>query len=187
MDVIYALVIWRLFMLLPRPNESSSQYETVASMLVANWDILLIILLATLITVVFWLQNNELFGYLESTDSIHTGLAIFQLLFLLFFLYVIGSGLRIKATADSRAIESLAATMVGIISYASWYYAFRRRGLVSKSVSTEKAEAILQRNLAEPITAAITIPAAFIGPFFWELSWFFYPLLKYWLNRRKMK
>jgi uncharacterized membrane protein len=186
MDVVYALVIWRLFMLLPRPAIESTEYKSVAAMLGANWELFIAILLATLITIVFWLQNNELFGYLEATDSVHTGLAIFQLLFLLFFLYAIASGLRFEAAPDARVVESIAAMLLGIISYASWYYAFRKRNLISSEVSKKKAEVILQRNLAEPITAAITIPAAFIGPIFWEISWFIYPLLRYWLKRRQL-
>jgi uncharacterized membrane protein len=186
MDVVYALVIWRLFMLLPRPAIESTEYKSVAAMLGANWELFIVILLATLITIVFWLQNNELFGYLEATDSVHTGLAIFQLLFLLFFLYAIASGLRFEAAPDARVVESIAAMLLGIISYASWYYAFRKRNLISSEVSKKKAEVILQRNLAEPITAAITIPAAFIGPIFWEISWFIYPLLRYWLKRRQL-
>jgi uncharacterized membrane protein len=183
MDVVYALVIWRLFMLLPRPAIESTEYKSVAAMLGANWELFIVILLATLITIVFWLQNNELFGYLEATDSVHTGLAIFQLLFLLFFLYAIASGLRFEATPDARVVESIAAMLLGIISYASWYYAFRKGNLISSEINKKKAEAILQRNLAEPITAAITIPAAFIGPVFWEVSWFIYPLLRDWLRR----
>jgi uncharacterized membrane protein len=186
MDVVYALVIWRLFMLLPRPAIESTEYKSVAAMLGANWELFIVILLATLITIVFWLQNNELFGYLEATDSVHTGLAIFQLLFLLFFLYAIASGLRFEATPDARVVESIAAMLLGIISYASWYYAFRKGNLISSEISKKKAEVILQRNLAEPITAAITIPAAFIGPIFWEISWFIYPLLRYWLKRRQL-
>ena len=185
MDVVYALVIWRLFMLLPRPAIESEEYSSVAAMLGANWEVFIVILLATLITIVFWLQNNELFGYLEATDSVHTGLAIFQLLFLLFFLYAIASGLRFEATPDARVVESIAAMLLGIISYATWYYAFRKRNLISSEISKKKAEAILQRNLAEPITAAITIPAAFIGPVFWEVSWFIYPLLRFWFHSRK--
>jgi hypothetical protein len=33
------------------------------------------------------------------------------------------------------------------------------------------------RILAEPITAIVTIPVAFVGPIFWEISWLSYPLL----------
>ena len=183
MDVVYALVIWRLFMLLPRPAIDGIEYESVTSMLGANWKIFVVILLATLITIVFWLQNNELFGYLEATDNVHTGLAIFQLLFILLFLYAIASGLRFEASPDARVVESVAAMLLGIISYATWYYAFKMRDLLSKEIDRKKANAILQRNLAEPITAAITIPAAFVGSVFWEISWFIYPLLRYWLRR----
>lgn len=81
-------------------------------------------------------------------------------------------------------MESVAAMLLGVNSYAAWYYAFRKRDFVAKDISREKAEAILRRNLAEPITAVITIPAAFIGPIFWEVSWLIYPVLRYLLRQR---
>ena len=102
MDVVYALVIWRLFMILPRPEEGEGGTTTVLDLIINEWDIFVIVLLGLVIVIIFWLQNNSLFGYLKVTDRIHTAIAIFQLFFLLFFLYSIGAGLRLGAGADSR-------------------------------------------------------------------------------------
>ena len=144
-----------------------------------NWDTFLIVLLGLVIVIIFWLQNNALFGYLKATDRIHTAIAIFQLFFLLFFLYSIGTGLRLGAAADSRMLESFAALLLAISAYLGWYYAYRKGDLVSDDVPAEKSEELLKQNLAEPITALITMPFAFVGPIAWELSWFLYPFIRW--------
>jgi uncharacterized membrane protein len=183
MDVVYALVIWRLFMILPRQEEGEGGTNTVLDLFLNNWDTFVIVLLALVIVIIFWLQNNSLFAYLKVTDRIHTAITIFQLFFLLFFLYSIGSGLRLGAGADSRILESFAALLLGVSAYLGWYYAYRKGNLVSNDVPTNKSEELLKRNLAEPITALCTIPFAFVGPWAWELSWFLYPLIRWAFGR----
>ncbi|WP_455200819.1 TMEM175 family protein [Kaarinaea lacus] len=186
MDVVYGIVIWRLFMLLPRPlEENVGQWETVTDMMLSEWGSFVLPLLALLIVTVYWVQNNELFGCLESTDPIHTGISIFQIFFLLLFLYAIGVGLAFEAAADSRTFESVTVFLVGAFSYWGWHYA-ATHDLLSKELPQDKANQIRQRNFAEPVTALTTIPFAFIGPLAWELSWFLYPLVrKYFYKKSK--
>ena len=183
MDVVYALVIWRLFMILPRPEGDDNQSISVLDMLVDNWQDFSIVLLGLVIVIVFWLQNNALFGNLRATDRIHTTIAIFQLFFLLFFLYSIGTGLRLGAAADSRMLESVAALLLAISAYLGWYYAYRKGDLVSDEVPAEKSEELMKQNMAEPITALLTMPFAFVGPIAWELSWFLYPFIRWAFSR----
>ena len=183
MDVIYALVIWRLFMILPRPDEGESGSGSVLDLVTSHWDTFLVVLLGLVIVIIFWLQNNSLFGYLKATDRIHTVIAIFQLFFLLFFLYSIGTGLRLGAAADSRMLESFAALLLAISAYLGWYYAYRKGDLVSDDVPSEKSEELLKQNLAEPFTALLTMPFAFVGPIAWELSWFLYPFIRWAFGR----
>lgn len=187
MDVVYALVIWRLFIILPRPEKGEDDAYSVLDMVVDNWDTFIIVLLALVIVIVFWLQNNSLFGYLKATDRIHTTITIFQLFFLLFFLYSIGSGLRLGVGADSRLLESFAALLLAVSAYLGWYYAYRKGELVADDVTVEKSEALLKRNLAEPFTALLTMPFAFVGPIAWELSWFLYPFIRWALSRMANK
>ena len=183
MDVVYALVIWRLFMILPRPQEGEDDTYTVLDLIIHNWDIFFLVLLALLIVIIFWLQNNSLFANLKATDRIHTAIVIFQIFFLLFFLYSIGAGLRLGAGSDSRTLESFASFLLAISAYLGWYYAYRKGNLVSDDIPVEKSEEILKKNLAEPITALLTIPFAFVGPIAWELSWFLYPFIRWAFHR----
>ena len=131
------------------------------------------------IVIIYWLQNNSLLGNLKKTDAIHTAISIFQLFFVLLFLYAIGSGVRIGSGADSSAFESISAMMVGLLSLLAWHYAMHKGNLLDPELSADDAIHIRQKNMAEPITAAITIPFAFVGPVAWELSWFLYPFIKY--------
>ena len=187
MDVVYALVIWRLFMILPRPEEGESGVTTVLELVISDWDTFVLVLLALVIVIVFWLQNNSLFDKLKATDRVHTTIAIFQLFFLLFFLYSIGTGIRLGAGADSRLLESFAALLLAISAFIGWYYAYRKGDLVSDEVPVEKSEMLLKRNLAEPFTALLTMPFAFVGPIAWELSWFLYPFIRWTFSRMTNK
>lgn len=175
MDVVYALIIWRLFLLLPRPmeNETRSVWEVFSD---NPWSVLTVAI-GIIIVIIYWMQNNLLFGHLERTDSKHTALSILQIFCLLLFLYAIRLGTTYEAAADLRVFESLTAMLVGIPSYWAWRHAKYKGKLISPSLSKKDADAISIRILAEPITAAVTIPFAFFTPILWEVAWFSYPLI----------
>ena len=183
MDVVFALIIWRIFMILPRPEGESAQWESVVKMLQNNWETFLLVLLSTIIVIVFWIQNNNLLGKLKRTDTVHTSMAIFQVIFMLLLLYSIGLGIRYEGELVTKVMESTAAILVSLMAYLGWRYAMFRAKLVADDVTEEEARQTLEQNKAEPITAAITIPFAFVGPLAWELSWFLYPFIKYLFKR----
>ena len=183
MDVVFALIIWRIFMILPRPEGESAQWESVVKMLQNNWETFLLVLLSTIIVIVFWIQNNNLLGKLKRTDTVHTSMTIFQLIFMLLLLYSIGLGIRYEGELVTKVMESTAAILVSLMAYLGWRYAMFRAKLVADDVTEEEARQTLEQNKAEPITAAITIPFAFVGPLAWELSWFLYPFIKYLFKR----
>lgn len=185
MDVVFALVIWRLFTFLPTQTVGEGKWGAVSDMLIAEWEVFVFVLLAVIIVIIYWLQNNSLLGNLKKTDGIHTGISIFQLFFVLLFIYSIGAGIRIGEGVDSAAFESVMAMMVGVMSLLGWHYAMHKGDLLDPELKFEEAKHIRQKNMAEPITAAITIPFAFIGPIAWELSWLLYPVIKYLYSRIK--
>lgn len=182
-DVVFALVIWRIFMILPRPSFDNPEWETVWDMLSSEWAGFVVPVLAILIVIVYWLQSHSLMNRLESTNAVHTGISIFQLFFVLFYLYALGIGIGVGSAADTRVLESSAVALVGATAYLGWWYAWRKGKLLEANVSEEEAEKIATANLSEPLTALLTIPAAFIGPWAWELSWFLYPFLRWLLTR----
>jgi hypothetical protein len=81
------------------------------------------------------------------------------------------------ASNATRALESIAAALVGIAGGWGWSYAIKNHRLLLPEVTEPYAYRLRDRILAEPITAIITIPFAFVGPIFWEISWLSYPLV----------
>ena len=184
MDVVYALVIWRLFMLMPRP-EKIGEWRSLYSFLWSNAELYVIAGLGLVIVIIYWIQNNALFGYLDRTDNLHTAISIVQIFFLLLFLYSIRVGLDFPGESHARALESVTAALVGIASIAGWRYAMKNRRLLSPEATDLKAGQISDQNLAEPIAAGITLPFAFLGPIVWEIAWLSYLPVSYWLRRRR--
>ena len=177
-DLVFALVIWRIFMILPRPNFDNPEWDTIGEMMLSEWTNYVVPLLAILIVIVYWLQSNSLLSKLKATNAVHTGISIFQVFFVLFYLYALGLGIGVGSAADTRVLESSAAALIGATAYLGWWYARRSGTLLADHVSDEEAKKVATANLAEPLTALLTIPAAFIGPWAWELSWFLYPFLR---------
>ena len=184
-DVIFAIVIWRIFMLIPRPETADWHWYSIGPFLSSNVLTFVLVALSIAIVIIYWLQNNALFNNLDRTDSRHTAISIVQIFFLLCFLLSIRLGVVLEASVGTRAFESSTAALVGIASAWAWSYAIKNRRLVSPDLTDQEAGDIQIRFLAEPITALITIPCAFIGPWIWEASWLLYPLIAFILRRRR--
>jgi uncharacterized membrane protein len=182
-DVVFAIVIWRTFMLIPRPGEADWNWDSITAMLASEILTFVIIMIGVVVAIVYWLQNNALFGNLDRTDGVHTALSILQIFFLLLFLYSIRIGATLEASSGTRAFESCTAALVGIMAALGWSYAIKNRRLVSPDLTDQEAGDLQIRILAEPITALITLPCAFIGPWIWEASWLSYPLIVFALKR----
>jgi uncharacterized membrane protein len=184
-DVVYAIIIWRCFMLFPRQTAEQLNWEHIGGFLSANIGGFLLVIIGIVVTIIYWIQNNVMFGNLQSTDSRHTTLAILQLFFLLIFLVSLRLGMDLGASNFTRAFESIAAAMVGIAGGWGWLYAVKNHRLLLPEVSQQYAHRLRDRILAEPITAIVTVPFAFVGPILWELSWLTYPLVVLLVRRRR--
>jgi uncharacterized membrane protein len=185
-DVVYAIVIWRIFILLPSPTAEQLTWEHVGPFLSANIGVFLTVFVGLVVTIIYWLQHNLLFGNLQSTDTRHSILSILQIFFLLAFLVSLREGIELGPSTGTRALESITAALVGISGGWGWAYAMKNHRLLLPEVTEQYALQLRDRILAEPITAIITIPCVFVGPIIWELSWFSYPLVV-WLVRRRRR
>jgi len=156
MDVVFALAIWRLFMFLPRPLEEETR--SVWEIFSDNPRPILTVVIGMPIVIIYWMQNNLLFAHLDRTDTRHTVLSILQIFCLLLFLYAINVGTNYEAATDLRVLESFTAMLVGVPSYLAWRHAKFKGNLLSPSLTKQEADDISVRMLAEPITAALTLP-----------------------------
>ncbi|CAB1058671.1 hypothetical protein D1BOALGB6SA_3427 [Olavius sp. associated proteobacterium Delta 1] len=186
-DVVYAIIIWRAFILLPRPTADQFSWEHIGAFLCANIGVFLLVIIGIVVTIIYWIQNNVLFGNLQTTDSRHTILSILQLFFLLVFLVSMRLGIELGASNATRVLESIAAALVGIAGGWGWSYAIKNHRLLLPEVTEQYAYRLRDRILAEPITAIITIPFAFAGPILWEVSWLSYLLVVILVRRQRRR
>lgn len=175
-DVVYALAIVRLFTHLPVPNRADWTWNSVGHFLGDNIGILFTLFIGITLISIYWIQNNSLFGNLVRTDTRHAVISIFQLSFLLLYLYSVGLGIDFKGDEFALAMQSATLALVGFSSVAAWHHARKNRLLLSDELSDEDAREIHGRIIVEPVSAAITLPCAFISPVLWELAWLVYPL-----------
>jgi uncharacterized membrane protein len=184
-DVVFAIIVWRAISFFPTPTDKQFSWEQIGPFLSANIGDLAIVLIGLLVVIIFWLQNNLLFGNLQATDTRHTIISIVQLFFLLIFIISLRIGVELDPSYITRALESLTAAMVGVASSLGWWYAIKDRRLLSPEVTDQYALQLRDRILAEPLTALITLPLAFVGPTLWEISWWSYPLIVWLVKRRR--
>ena len=176
MDVIYGVVIVRVFLEIPAPGELSWHWESIGGFLRDNAATILGALVGLAVAIIYWIQNNVLLGKLERTDSRHTALSIIQVFFLFFFIYAIDYGIQVGASWGARAFESIVVLIMGLAAARAWAYAIKDRRLLKEEVPDEEAIDLRIRYAAEPATALITFLFVFT-PILWELSWFLYPLV----------
>ncbi len=184
-DVVYAIVIWRAFALLPKPTAEEWGGEALGPFLADNVTAFVLVFIAIAVSIIYWIQNNTLLGNLERTDTRHTALSIMQIFFLLLFLLSMKIGVEMGGSLRSRVFESVTAALVGIAGGWAWSYAIKDRRLLLPEVTDSYARQLQDRILAEPITATITILLAFAGPVFWEIGWISYPIIVILVRRRR--
>ena len=182
-DVVYAIIIWRAFMLLPRPTAEQFSLDQIDTFLNDNIGAFVLVFIGIVVTIIYWIQSNVLLGNLQNTDSRHTILSILQLFFLLVFLVSMRLSIELGASTGTRVLESGTAALVGIAGGWAWSYAVKNHRLLLPEVTEQYARRLRDRILAEPITAIITIPFAFLGPILWEISWLSYPIIVALLKR----
>lgn len=182
-DVVFALLIWDIVSTLPHPDGDELSISGLGQFLEGNLD-LAIVLIGMVIVLNYWAQNNALCGDLEATNGTHATLSIMQLFCLLFYAYSAGLGMQFDGDPLALAMQSFTLLLAGIFGLAAWAYAVRDGRLLADYTTTEDVNALLIRSLAEPVTALITLPIAFVSAGWWELAWLIYIPLAWFLRRR---
>jgi len=182
-DVVFALLIWDIVSTLPLPEGSDLSLAGMGEFLGGNLD-LGIVLIGAVIVLNYWAQNNAHSGELNATDSTHALLSILQLFFLLFYTYAAALGMQFEGDEVALALQSLTLLLAGILGFFAWAYAIRDGRLLADYAKEDEVAALLVRSLAEPLTALITLPLAFVSATLWELAWLIYIPLAWYLGRK---
>lgn len=183
-DVVYAVALVLVVTWLPLPAESHSGGAVWLLDLWIEYSANIIgVVIGLVFSIIYWLRSNTLMTALDRTDSVHTGLSIASVFFLLLLLYVVRVSAEVVAPSR-RAGESVAVALIGIAAGAAWWWA-RRKGLVREGITKEEMLGVQIEAFAEPLTALATLPFAFVGELAWNLSWLAYIPIAGFLRRRE--
>ena len=186
-DVVFGLLIIRLFMLLPHlTNPDSGNFDPLVIFTESGENFVMFVIGFVLISI-YWYQNNKTTGNLISTDMKHTTLSIVQLMFLLLYFYSIRLDMETQSDVLALFMQSVFLALAGFTGVVAWIYAIKYSNLVSEAVTPQEGNEIKISILSEPLAATITIPFAFIGPGAWNLSWLSVILFGFLLKKRHSK
>ena len=185
-DVVYAVALVLIIFWLPLPEES---HATGAVWLLDLWaeysNNIIAVVIGLVFSIMYWIRSKTLMTALDRTDGVHTGLSIASVFFLLLLLYVVRVSAEVAAPSR-RAGESVAVALIGIAAGAAWWWA-RRKGLVREGISKKEMLGVQIEAFAEPLSALVTLPFAFVGELAWNLAWLAYVPIAAVLRRRGVK
>jgi uncharacterized membrane protein len=187
MDVVFAVLIIRIFTLLPHLTDVKSGNVDPLVIFTEGGEKFIMFIIGFILITIYWFQNNKTSGNLVSTDGKHTVLSILQLFFLLLYLYSVRLDMETHSDVLALFMQSVTLALTGFAGVAAWVYATKHTELVSEAVGPEEANELKISILSEPLAATFTIPFAFIGPGIWNLSWLSVIVFGIFLKRRHKK
>ena len=168
-NVLYALLIFQVFLILPRPGDPELEYLTLSQIYSENLMSLLVIVVGFILIVMYWIQFNRQMGNLVRSSPMHATLAVVQMVCLMIYLYFVRFDMEFDGMELALQMESIFLALAGFIAVFSWRYA-RRNHLTSDQINDDEEMSIYYSLLPEPLAALFTLPFASFGPDIWTLA-----------------
>ena len=185
-NVLYALMIFQTFLILPRPDDPELEYNTLSQIFSDNAIQLVIITVGLIMIITYWIQFNKQLGNLVRSSPMHATLAIVQMICLMLYLYFVRFDMEFDGMTLALQMESIFLALAGFIGVYNWVYA-RRNKLTSDQIDEKEERAILYQILPEPIAALFSLPFATISPAAWTISFLIIIPVGHLLNLRRKK
>jgi len=169
-DVLYALMIYKMFLFLPRPEVDGFTKDDLFEVLTTSYVNYLVMFVGFLLILIYWMQSNLQFGNLERTDGKHATLSILQVFTLMIYLYFVRLDVEFDGATIALQMESVFLALSGFLALWSWHYAIKN-GLISNNLMKDEQNKVYLKLMPEPIVSVLTFPFAAFGPDIWTLSW----------------
>lgn len=186
-NVLYALLIFQIFMILPRPDDPALEYSTLEQIFSENRNVLLVMVVGLFMTITYWIQFNKQIGNLERSSNIHAALALVQMVFLMLYMYFVRFDIEYDGMRLALEMESIFLALAGFVGAFNWRYA-KRNNLTTQEIDESEELSIFYGILPEPLAALFSLPFAAFGPLIWTLSFLvIIPislLLNWWKKKR---
>lgn len=182
-NVIYALLLFQIFMILPRPDDPELNYKSLVDIFDEHSMKLVVILVGLILTITYWIQTNKQLGNLVRSSPIHASLAIVQMVCLMLYLYFLRFDMEFDGMTFALQMESIFLALAGFIGVYNWMYV-RKNNLTSDQIDKHEERAMLFQFLPEPIASLFSLPFAIFGPGIWTLSFLIIIPLEYFLKKK---
>lgn len=169
-DVLYALMIFRAFLLMPNPDIDDFTARELVSVLKDSYLNYLVMAVGMILILLYWGQSHVIFGNLKRVDGNLSVMAILQAFFVLLYLYFIKLDISMGGQTLVLRLESVSLAIAGGFGVWAWHYA-HRQNLISDNVTKADIDKTYLKLMPEPITSVLTFPFAVFGPDIWTLSW----------------
>ena len=180
-NVLYALMIFQTFLILPRPDDPDLEYFSLREIFSENTDQLLTILVGLVLTIIYWIQFNKQLGNLIRSTPVHATLAIFQMFCLMLYLYFLRFDMIFDGMELALQMQSVFLALAGFVGVLNWIYA-RRNELTSDQIDDFEEMATIYKLLPEPTASLISLPFAVVSPMAWSISFLSIIPLTYFFN-----
>jgi succinate dehydrogenase hydrophobic anchor subunit len=168
-NVLYALLVFQIFLILPRPDDPELKYHTLNQIYSENIMQVLVIVVGIILVIMYWIQFNRQLGNLVRSSPIHASLSIVQMFFLMLYLYFVRFDMEFDGMKLALQMESIFLALTGFTGAFNWYYA-KRNGLTSENIDENEELSVLYSLLPEPLASVFTLPFASFGPGVWTIS-----------------
>ena len=180
-NVLYGLMIFQAFLILPRPDDPELVYHTLPEIFSENIMQIVVILIGLFMLITYWIQFNKQLGNLVRSSPTHAVLSIIQMICLMVYLYFVRFDLEFDGMTLALQMESVFLALAGFIGVYNWMYA-RRNSLTSDQINDEEEKTIFYQLLPEPMASLFSLPFAIISPAAWTLSFLIIIPLGYFFN-----
>ena len=169
-DVLYALMIYKLFTLMPNPEIDNFGREELYKVLTESYLNYTVIIIGLVLVILYWGISNLQFGNLKRTDSTHSALSILQIFTLMLYIYFVRLDAEFSGEVLLMQMQSLFLAIAGFLALWSWNYTVKNN-LLSDAPSSQEKETMYIKFLPEPVVSVITFPLAWFGPVIWTVGW----------------
>ena len=180
-NVLYALMIFQAFLILPRPDDPELEYHTLSQMFSEHILQLVVIVIGLVMMIAYWMQFNTQLGNLVRSSPKHASLAVVQMICLMLYLYFLRFDMEFEGMTLALQMESFFLSLAGFIGVYNWKYA-TKNNLTSDQIDEKEERTIFYKILPEPIAAIFSLPFASISPTAWTISFLIIIPLGYFLK-----
>ena len=185
-NVLFALLIFQIFLILPRPDDPALTRSTLMEVFAQNGMTLLAILIGITFVIIYWIQFNRQIGNLTWSTPVHASLAVAQMFCLMIYMYFLRFDMEFDGMIMALVMESVFLALAGFIGAFNWRYA-RLKGLTSENIDDNEEARVFYELLPEPTTSLFTLPFAFYGPLIWTIAFLAIVPITMICNRLKKK